>query len=204
MSDEIRRAILSPIRAVQSEKGPSRQTLENQLASIKSQGDEKSDRGLRQDGDVMRDGDARFDGYSNDVRLEREATEDQAQTENCDEISEPEANGAFELIGDVNEFILSASPIAALIADIKSWLKVDEKRTEVNPTVRTVTDIHLRDLIGYNKEQTGAQIASTCPEPVSKEYVLKEANSDNPQLSKGCEVEETIASGGLELTSDAV
>lgn len=81
VSDEIRRAILSPSRAVQSEKGPSRQTLENQLASIKSQGDEKSDRGPKQDGDAMRDGDVRFDGDSNDVRLEYatgQATEDQA------------------------------------------------------------------------------------------------------------------------------
>lgn len=89
---------------------------------------------------------------------------------------------------------------------MKSWLKVDEKRTEVNPTVRTVTDIHLRDLIGlaYNEEQTGAQIASTCPEPVSNESVLKEADSYNPQLSKDWEVEETISSGGLEWTSNAV
>lgn len=79
VSDEIRRAIVSPDGIVQLEEGPSKQILENQLATIKAQGDEKR-------------GDARLEFAIG------QATEDQTQTENCDDISDPEDNTTFELI----------------------------------------------------------------------------------------------------------
>ncbi|KAK4207946.1 hypothetical protein QBC37DRAFT_297685 [Rhypophila decipiens] len=71
--------------------------------------------------------------------------EDWTQTENRDDISELEDDRTFELIGDLKEFILSTRPLESLIADMKSWLKVDEQRikTKANPLIRTTADIQV-------------------------------------------------------------
>ncbi|RYP56688.1 hypothetical protein DL769_009878 [Monosporascus sp. CRB-8-3] len=133
VSDEIRRAIVSPNDVVQLEEGPAKLMLEHQLATIIAESDTGRDGYPKGDGPSGGDGRSRRDEEFRGTLPESAtgpATEDQPQTENCDDTSEPGVDRPFEVTEDLRGFILSARALEALVANMKSWLKIDEKRTE--------------------------------------------------------------------------
>jgi len=128
ISDEFRRAIVSSTEEVQLEESVSRKTLENQLATIKAQGEARRGEGLG-------------------------PNKEQPQAGDPDDISESE-NRPFELTTGLKEFILSAKSFESLIADLKSWLKVDGKRFD-HAAIASHEDLQNSMELAGNQDNSG-------------------------------------------------